>query len=352
MSVLQILHCLIKTRLMSDVQKDLEILALRSQLTVFQQHIINRKITRPRVTNIFRVLWILLSKFLSNWKSSLVLVQPETVINWHKRAFKSYWRRKSKGGRPRISPSTIALIKRLHRENATLSPEKIHERLIALSITDAPCPNTIAKYIRDTRPVSTDKQKQSWQTFLNNHTKHIWSMDFAVVPTITFKVLHVLLIMSHDRRKIEHFAVTAHPTAQWVINQIRNATPFGKKPDYLIHDNGAMFKDKLFQQFLSRINIKSKCITPYSPWQNGICERLVGIVRRDLLDHIIPLNQCHLERLLSEYAHYYNNVRTHQTLGGETPIKSAPPPKTLVEGTMLLAKPILGGLYHDYQKVA
>jgi len=138
-------------------------------------------------------------------------------------------------------------------------------------------------------------------------------MDFAVVPTLRFKPLYVLLIISHGRRKIEHFVVTDHPNAPWLIQQI----------------------------------------TSHSPWQNGICERLIGIVRRELLDHCIPLNQRHLERLLTEYVEYYNNVRTHQALGGETPIvKFTPPPLTLVKDTKLTARPILGGLYHDYEKAA
>jgi len=173
-----------------------------------------------------------------------------------------------------------------------------------------------------------------------------------VVPTLTFKVLYVLLIISHDRRKIEHFAVTEHPTAKWLSQQIRNATPLGHQPRYLIHDNGQPFKDKLFQRFLADCGIKSKCITPYSPWQNGICERLVGIVRRELFDQIIPLNQRHLECLLTEYVYYYNHVRTHQALDGETPVQTAPLPKTLTRDTVLEARPILGGLYHEYRKVA
>ena len=352
MNILQIISCLIKTHFKSSFQKDLEILALRSQLAVFQQHVINHKITKPRLTDRFRRLWIFLSKNLPNWQDALVIVKPKTVIGWHKRLFKFYWRRKSRGGRPKISPATIALIKRIHKENPTLSPEKIHERLIALSITDAPAPNTIARYMRDKRKQPTEKQVQSWQTFLRNHAKSLWSMDFAVVITLSFKVLFVLTIINHDRRKIEFFAVTTQPSLTWVIQQIRNATPFGEQPKYLVHDNDPVFKEKHFQQFLAGINIKSKSITPFRPQQNGIAERLVGIVRRELLDFIIPINQRHLEKLLVEYVDYYNNVRTHQTLGGQTPITSDLPPPTKVKGTKLSSKPILGGLYRDYKKVA
>jgi transposase InsO family protein len=262
------------------MEKDLEIIALRSQLAIFHCEIISRKTTKPRVNNLFRKLWVFLSQNLNNWQSALMIVKPETVIGWHKRAFKFYWRRKSKGGRPKISNATIALVRRIHKENPTLSPEKIHERLVALSIIDAPAPNTIAKYICNKRKPPTEKQLQSWRSFLRNQAKGIWAMDFAVVTTLTFKVLYVLLIVSHDRRKIEYFAVTEQPSARWVIQQLRNAMPFGKQPKYLIHDNDPVFTAKLFQRFLSNCNIKSKKITFKSPWQNGICERLVGIVRR------------------------------------------------------------------------
>ena len=353
MSILPLFCSFVKTHSMSEAQKDLEILALRSQLAVLQEHLLNQKIPRPRLNSHFRRLWIFLSEAYPGWKDALVLVKPETVIGWHRKAFKVYWRRKSKGGRPKISPATIALIKRIHKENPTLSPEKIHERLVDLAVNDTPAPNTIAKYLPSIRNAPTDKQKQSWQTFLRNHAKDIWSMDFAVVPTLTFKPLYVLLLISHGRRKIEHVAVTDCPNASWLIQQIRVATSFGHQPKYLLHDNGQPFKDKAFQEFLINIGIKSKSIAPYSPWQNGICERLVGIVRRDLLDYIIPLNEKHLEHLLAEYVQYYNNVRTHQSLNGETPIlKFVPPPETTAKDTKLSARPILGGLYHEYQKAA
>ena len=191
----------------SDVEITLENIALYSQLALFQEQTINRKRAKPQVTNAFRKLWIFLSKNLNNWKTTLVLVKPETVIGWHRRAFKFYWCRKSKGGRPKISYETIALIKRIHKENPILSPEKIRERMIALNIVDAPAPNTIAKYIRPKRKEPTQRQKQSWKAFLQNHAESLWSMDFAVVTTLNFKVLYVLLIISHKRRKIEHFAV-------------------------------------------------------------------------------------------------------------------------------------------------
>jgi len=170
LNIIQLFFCFVKTSFLSKTQKDLEILALRSQLAVLQEHLLNQKITRPRVNNRFRRLWVYLSKVYPDWKKALMIFQPDTIIRWHKRAFKIYWRRKSRVGRPKISPATIALIKRIHNENPLL--------------------------------------------------------------------LYVFLLISHGRRQIEGFAVTQHPTAQWLTQQLRNATAFGHQPKYLIHDNG------------------------------------------------------------------------------------------------------------------
>ena len=187
---LRVIACFFRTRFMSDIAKDLEIIALRSQLALVYQDILNKKIPKPKTTQSFREQWFFLSKLFPNWKSTLVIVKPETVINWHKKAFRLFWFLKSKKrGRPKISRATIALIKRVHRENPLLSPEKIYERLIVLGITDAPAPKTIAKYIPKIRKSPDEKRQQSWKTFLANHRKGIWSMDFFIVPTLRFKVL-------------------------------------------------------------------------------------------------------------------------------------------------------------------
>ena len=351
---LKLILCFFRTRLMSDVQKDLEILALRSQLSILQREVLNGKVKKPKLNFIFRQLWVILSKNFYNWKSSLIVVKPETVIGWHKTAFRFFWRLKSKKrGRAKISPQTISLIKRIHKENQLLSPEKIYERLVELAVTDAPSPNTIAKYIPDVRKSPSDKQRQCWKTFLRNHRKGIWAMDFFIVPTVCFKVLYVFIIVSHDRRKIEHFAVTTNPNSAWVIQQIREATPYGEVPKYLIHDNDSIFTAKVLQEFLLNSHICSKRTGIRCPWQNGICERAIGILRAELLNHVIPLNQKHLEDLLREYVQdYYHVVRTHQGIGCRTPVLSDKPVETLASDTELVSQQILGGLYHGYKKVA
>lgn len=297
-------------RCLSNSAKDLEILALRSQLSLVQERISNGKIPKPRFKPALRCLWVLLSKYFSGWQASLILVKPETVIGWHKTAFKFFWKLKSN-------------------------------------------PNTIANYIPKIRKAPTDKQRQSWAIFLKNHSKGIWAMDFFVVPTLCFQLLYVFLIVRHDRRKIIHFAVTANPSSAWVIQQIREATPYGETPDYLIHDNDSIFTARSLRHFLENTSIKDKRTSFRSPWQNGICERTIGILRQELLNYVIPFNEKHLERLLGEYiGKYYNPARTHQGINRQTPILSEKLVRTVSAETVLESEPILNGLYHRYKKVA
>ena len=332
----------------------LENIALRSQLTLYQQRFEKQNLPKPQPTPAFRQLWVILSKCLTSWESLIVVVQPKTVIKWQRTAFKLHWKRKSrKTGRPNISQETIALIKRIHQENPLLSPEKIHEKLHLLGINKPPAPNTIAKYVPNTRKPPTERQIQTWKTFLKNHQSVTWATDFFTIPTLTFDLLYVLIIIDHQTRKIVSFGVTTNPTAQWTIQQFRNATPFGDVPKYLVHDNDPIFQSRAFQRFLSSSGITSKKTAYRSPWQNPYAERVIGTIKRELLDHIIPLNQLHLRKLLHEYINdYYNTNRTHQGINGKTPVASPTYLPTSIAETKLESKPVLNGLYHTYKKVA
>ncbi|MEH6948425.1 DDE-type integrase/transposase/recombinase [Bacillus sp. JJ634] len=264
----------------------LENIAPRSQLALYKQRYEKQKLPKLTPTPAFRQLWVILSKYLVNRKSRLVLVKPETVIKWHRTAFKLHWRRKSsKTGRPKISEETIKLIKRVHHENPLPSPEKIHEKLQLLGIEKPPAPNTIAKYIPSVRKPPTEKQIQSWKTFLKNHQSVTWATDFFTIPTLTFDVLYVLVIIDHQTRKIISFGVTYNPTAQWTIQRFRNATPYGEVPTYLIHDNDTIFRSKIFQRFLASSGITSKKTAYRSPWQNPYAERVIGTIKRELLSN-------------------------------------------------------------------
>jgi transposase InsO family protein len=332
----------------------LENLGLRSQLALFEQQVIAGKRPKPQPTPVFRRLWVWLSKNWSDWRSALMIVKPETVIRWHRLAFRWYWRQQSKPrGRPTISPATISTIKRVHRENPLWSPERIHDQLVSLNLTDVPAPNSIAKYLPDTRTPPSEKQRQSWRTFLANHRQDIWAMDFFTMPTLMFQALYVLVIIRHDRRVIQHVAVTAHPTAEWVVQQLREAMPYDEHPRYLLHDNDSIFTSQAVTRFLESAGVKGTRIAYHSPWQNGICERAHGSPRRELLDHLVPLNERHLLRMLTAYVHqYYNVARTHQGVDRQAPVPPKQPPAPADLTVPLNAAPILGGLYHTYRRAA
>ncbi len=291
---------------------------------------------------------------LPYWKKIFKSFHPDTAISWHRRPFKKLWYKKcNKGGRPSVKNNIISIIKEIKKDNPFLSEEKINELLVSLNIEDAPCANTISKYLPNDKKPPTKKQQQSWKTFLKNHKSGIWSMDYLVVPTIKFDLLYIFVIVSHVRRKIEHIAVTKNPDTNWLIQQLRNATPYNHIPKYLIHDNDSAFMSKEFQNFLANTNIKSKPTSCYSPWQNGISERLNGILRQELLNHIIPINEKHVQTLLEEYINkYYNVHRTHQGIDCQTPIPLKKQPKTKMQDTKLIKTPVLNGLYHTYKKVA
>jgi transposase InsO family protein len=345
---------IIKVVFMSNAAKNIEIIALRSQIALLTEQLENKKIKKSKSHRAFRELWVLISKFHSNWKQLSAIFKPDTVIRWHKTAFKIYWRKKSKKvGRPPIEKDIIKLIKKIHKENPLMSPKKIHEMLLSMGVVNPPAPNTMTKYIPELKKPPSEKQVQSWKTFLNNHSKEIWAMDYFVVPTLWFKMLYVLIIINHGSRKIEHFAITTNPNLEWVKQQIRNATPYDHKPKYLIHDNDPVFVCDEFKTFLSNKGIKSKRTSFYSPWQNGIAERVNGIIRQELTNHIIPINEDHLYRVLKEYVNsYYNTHRTHQGIDCKTPIPLPKYKPTRITESKLKSKPILNGLYHTYDKVA
>jgi putative transposase len=242
-----------------------EMVALRSQLTFYKESIRQKKQPRPRFTPAFRLLGVLLSTVWSGWKSAANLMKPKTVLKWHGGAFRQWWRWKSlrKGGRPAISPDMPALIRRLSRENALWSAETIHGHLALLGF-DPPCPDTIRKYM--VRPKAGPEKSQHWLTFLRNHMPVSWGMDFFTVPTLRFQVLFVFVVLNHSRRQVVHFRVTAHPTLAWVIQQLREAMPFGQQPTYLFRDNNGIYGDEV-GQFLVGTGIEEIKTAYRSPWQ-------------------------------------------------------------------------------------
>jgi putative transposase len=320
----------------------LENLVLRQQLAVLK-----RKHPRPRLNVLDKFFWILARRFWSGWKQALIVVSPETVVRWHRAGFALYWRAISMvrraGGRKRISKEVRDLIVRMVAENPTWGAPRIHGELLMLEFDVSE--RTISRWIK--RAPRDPEHAKRWLAFLRNHREAIAAMDFFTVPTIRFGVLYCFFVISHDRRRILHVNVTKHPTSLWIVQQLREAFPFGSASRFLILDRDAKYGAEVPAAIRS---MKIKCIRTSlrSPWQNGVAERWVESCRRDLLDHVIALNERHLKRLLSEYVRYHHEDRTHLGLGKETPNCRA---HSKAYGCVL-SQERLGGLHHRYERAA
>ncbi|MHC4844953.1 MAG: integrase core domain-containing protein [Planctomycetota bacterium] len=320
----------------------LENAALKHQLAVLK-----RSVKRPRIEDSDRIFWIFLRGKLDEWRDCLHFVQPDTVVRWHRKGWKHYWGRKSKPkqpGRPPISFRLIHLIKRLSRENVLWGAPRIAQELAQLGHDVAA--STVAKYmLRHPSP----KRQQGWRTFIRNHMPVTAACDSFVVPTLTFKRRFAFVVLSHDRRRILHVGVTKHPTAEWTARQLVEALPGdGTEPRFLIRDRDGIYGDA-FRRQARAMDLTEVLTMPRSPWQNAYCERVIGSIRRESTDHIIPLGEKHLLRVLREYAAYYNSSRAHQGLDGDTPEHREP---AAVPARDVVAEPVLGGLHHRYRGAA
>jgi transposase InsO family protein len=272
---------------------------------------------------------------------ALKIVKPETVIRWHRAGFRAYWRRKSgpRGGRPQIPCEIRQLIRDVSLANPLWGAPRIHGELLKLGIEIGQ--TTVAKYTaKERRPPS-----QGWRTFITNHAEAVAALDLFVVPMLSFRLLFGLLILRHDRREILWLGVTAHPTAEWIAQQVTEAIGWEKPPKYLLRDRDRVYGDA----FVSRIRamgIRDRPTAARSPWQNGYCERAIGAIRRDCLDHVIILGERHLLHLLRCYANYYNRSRTHLPLNKDAPMRRPVHALGSIE-----ARPVLGGLHHHYVRV-
>jgi putative transposase len=323
----------------------LENLALRQQLAVLaSQH------SHPQLAAHDRVFWVVLRRFWSGWRNALVIVQPETVVRWHRAGFKLYWkwisRRPVCSGRKPTSKELRDLIFRMVAENPTWGAPRIHGELKMLGYDISE--RTVLRWIR--RAPRNPEPAKRWAAFLSNHREAIAAMDFFTVPTLTFDVLYCFFVIAHDRRRILHFKVTRHPTSAWVSQQLREAFPYDSAPQFLIFDRGSNFNAEVIDTIKS-FNIEPKRTSFQSPWQNGVAERFVGNCRRDLLDHVIVLNERHLKRLMTDYVFYYHDDRTHLGLAKETPTGriAESNPTACFE---VISMPRLGGLHHRYRLAA
>jgi putative transposase len=317
----------------------LENLALRQQLAVCKA-----RQPRPRLTAIDRIFWVLLSRLWTSWRHSLLVVRPQTVVGWHRQGFRRYWAWKSRrrSGRPAISTEVRDLIRQMSRANPLWGAPRVHGELLKLGLTVSQA--TVSKYmLRPRRPPS-----QAWRTFLKNHAKDLIALDFFTVPTATFRVLFVLVVLSHARRRLMHFNVTEHPTAEWTARQLLEASALEEGPQYLIRDRDQVYGERFSHQ-ARMLNIREAVIAPRSPWQNAYAERVIGSIRRECLDHVVVIGERHLREILSKYVDYYNGTRTHLSLS-----KDAPEPRSVLLPSQgrVVKVPRVGGLHHEYLRRA
>jgi putative transposase len=329
-----------------------EILFLRKQLAYYQEH----KIRPRRLTDAARLSLVFWSR-LFDWKEALTVATPTTFIRWHRKSFKLYWRWKSRGGRSPLPKDIRRLIARMASENVTWGEERVADEL-SLKLGISVSPRTIRKYW----PKPPDGAKRSrtssqhWRTFIKNHARGIVACDFMVAVTARFQVLYVFVMMEVGTRRILHYNVTAHPTADWTLQQFREAIPSDHSYQFLIHDRDSIFSRELDQQLKNDFKLKVLRTPVRAPKANAYCERLVGTVRRECLDFMIPLNQRHLRMTLRSWITHYNKGRPHSSLGPEIPenFSLGALPRSKIRGHKLprdseiRARDILDGLHHEY----
>ena len=319
-----------------------ENLALRQQLGVYA-----RQSKRPQLQDGDRVFWSLLARSWSRWRRTLVLVQPDTVVRWHRTTWRRYWTWKSrrrKPGRPRIDAELRELIWRIARENPRWGAVRIVGELRALGL------EVSARTVRRCRRQALrPPPSQSWRTFLRNHAPRIWVLDLFTVQTATPRTLYVIVFIGHGRRRIVHLNVTRHPTASWIWRQLLQATPWGALPRYLIRDRDSSYGPD-FVPRAARLGIETLLSPVRAPNANAVAERVIGTLRRECLDHVIVFSERHLRRVLGEYVAHYNAMRPHRSLALDSPEGRMPQERT--SGARVHSRPVLGGLHHEYRWAA
>ena len=320
---------------------ELELVALRHQLAVLRRQ-------RPGRLRIFatdRLLWMWLYRIWPRALNAMVLVKPATVIQWHRKGFRLYWRWRSRSrsvGRPKVSSETRDLIRQMSMANPLWGAPRIHGELLKLGIEVSQA--TVGRYM----PRRPKVPSPTWRTFLQNHMTDIVAVDMFVVATATFRLFYALILLGHDRRRIIHFNVTQNPTQAWLSRQMTEAFPWDTAPRYLLRDRDAAFGQG-FRDRVHAMGVKEVVTAPRCPWQNPYVERIIGSIRRECLDHIIIFNERQLRRVLSSYFQYHHQTRTHLSLDKDCP---EPRPVHAAVAGNIIAFPEVGGLHHRHERRA
>ena len=322
---------------------------LRKQLALY----LEREVKPRRASNATRLSLVLLSRLFA-WRDTLIIVKCETLLGWHRMGFRLFWRWKSRPrGRPRLPEEIRKLIRRMARENPTWGEERIAAELL-LKLYIRVSPRTVRRYMPPDNGPGKRVPSQRWVSFVRNHAQAIVACDFFVVVTASFRVLYVFVLMEVGTRRIAHFNVTAHPTAAWTLQQFREVMTGEQSYRFVLHDRDSIYSSEL-DSALKAMSLKVLKTPFQAPQANAFCERLIGTVRRECLDFLIPLNERHLRGLLKEWVTHYNWGRPHSSLGPGIP----DPGFCYQQGTLcghlipvghhVLAKAILGGLHHEYR---
>jgi putative transposase len=321
---------------------------LMAENTLLRQQLIvaARTVKKPRFTTYERGLLVILARLVPRWRDALLVVKPDTILRWHREGFRLFWRARSRppeASVPRVSPATVDLIRRLANDNRLWGAERIRGELLKLGIRVAK--RTIQKHMR--RLHGPHPWGQSWSPFLKSHLHQSWACDFLQLYDIWFQPIFAFFIIELGSRKVVHVAATRHPSTTWVAQQLRNATPFGDGPRFFIRDNDDKF-GPAFDRAAKGAGVRVLRTAPKAPLMNSFCERFLGSVRRECLDHVVVLGERHLGRVLREYClSYFNRARPHQGIGQLVPFGSA---NSASGGGEVVAVPVLSGLHHDYRR--
>jgi putative transposase len=334
---------------LADLGRSKSELVAENALLRQQLIILKRQVKRPACTKTDRVLLVLLARLVRTWQQALVIVQPETLLRWHRELFRVYWKHKSNAParKPKVAAETIALIRQMAQENRLWGAERIRGELLKLGLRV--CKRTIQKYMRGVR--TKPPRGQKWSTFLRTHAAQICACDFLQVTDLFFRPLFAFFLIELKSRKVTHVGVTRTPTDAWVAQHLREATPYGQAPKYLIRDNDSKF-GPCFTRLATISGIKLLKTPVHAPRANAICERFLRNVRQECLDHLLIVQEKQLQRVLNAYVAYFNQARPHQGIQQQIPERLRSVPSSQDVGNKVIARPVMGGLHHEYQWVA